>query len=203
MTCLAEKLIKDCTGETPLTELAPKTTLTKKAKSSRRMKLPGKKSRQKTAFFYKNAYILGKMALEKQYDIAILFRDTDGTQSTSPSNWKDRANSILDGFKNSGFQNGVAMVPKPTSEAWILCCLQKYQNCEKLEELPGNESSSKHPKKMPEQVCNLLRNVLCLKYHKIHSSVLMRTQTCTQKSFYSHLVFYHFPYKPPPSMPLS
>jgi hypothetical protein len=34
------------------------------------------------------------MALEKREDIAILFRDTDGTQSTSPSNWKERAESI-------------------------------------------------------------------------------------------------------------
>jgi len=76
------------------------------------MKLPGKKSRQKTAYFYKNAYIFGQIALEKREDIAILFRDTDGTQSTSPSNWKERAESIHDGFKDSGFQNGVAMVPK-------------------------------------------------------------------------------------------
>jgi len=152
MTCLAEQIIKQRTGEFPHIELIAKKTLTQKAKSSHRMKLPGKKSRQKTAFFYKNAYILGQIALEKQYDIAILFRDTDGTQSSSPSNWKERADSIHDGFKASGFQNGVAMVPKPTSEAWILCCLQKYQNCEKLEKLRGNENSSKHPKKIIEQI---------------------------------------------------
>jgi len=153
MTCLAEKIIKQRTGGTPHIELVPKNTLTqKKAKNRRKMKLPGKKSPQKTAYFYKKAYILGQIALEKREDIAILFRDTDGTQSTSPSNWKERAESIHDGFKDSGFQNCVAMVPKPTSEAWILCCLQNYQNCEKLEELSGNESSSKHPKKIIEQI---------------------------------------------------
>ena len=152
MTCLAEKIIKQHTGETPHIELVAKKTLTQKAKNSRKMKLPGKKSRQKTAYFYKKAYILGKIALEKGEDIAILFRDTDGTQSTSPSNWKERADSIHDGFKDSGFPNGVAMVPKPTSEAWILCCLQNYKNCQKLEDLSGNQSSSKHPKKIIEQI---------------------------------------------------
>jgi len=30
---------------------------------------------------------------------------------------------------------------------------------------------------LPEQVCNLLRNVLCLKYQKIHGSVLSNLKT--------------------------
>ena len=167
MTCLAEKIIKQCTGETPHIELVAKTTLTQKAKNSRKMKLPGKKSRKKTGYFYKNAYIFGQIALEKGEDIAILFRDTDGTQSTSPSNWKERAESIHDGFKDSGFQNGVAMVPKPTSEAWILCCLQNYKNCDKLEELSGNQSSSKHPtictsNTNDKTVIEQVRHILCL-----------------------------------------
>ena len=154
MTYLAEKIIKQATDKTHHIELVAKKTLSEKAKSNRKMKLPGKKSPKKTAYFYKNAYILGKIALEKHEDIAILFRDTDGTQSSSLSNWKERAKSIYNGFKDSGFQNGVAMLPKPTSEAWILCCIQKYQNCEKLEKLSGNESSSKHPKKVFEQITN-------------------------------------------------
>lgn len=74
-----------------------------------------------------------------------------GTNSTSPSNWCILAQSILDGFEDSGFKKGVAMVPKPTSEAWILCCLQHYQHCDKLEDLPGNQVSSNHPKKLIQQ----------------------------------------------------
>ncbi len=40
------------------------------------------------------------------------------------------------------------MVPKPTSEAWILCCLGRHQHCKKLENLAGNEVSDEHPKKI-------------------------------------------------------
>lgn len=49
MTCLAEKIIKQCTGETLQIELVAKQTLTQKAKSRRQMKLPGKS--QKNGLF--------------------------------------------------------------------------------------------------------------------------------------------------------
>jgi len=68
-----------------------------------------------------------------------------------PSNWDILVQSILDGFEDSGFQKGVAMVPKPTGEVWILCCLQNYQHCDKLEDLPGNQVSSNHPKNIIRQ----------------------------------------------------
>ena len=46
---------------------------------------------------------------------------------------------MLDGFEIEEVVNGVPMIPKPTSEAWILCALREnYQNCENLE----NEKSS-------------------------------------------------------------
>jgi len=43
----------------------------------------------------------------------------------------------------------VPMLPKPTSEAWLLCAAQHqaYQNCAQLEDLPGNQASPNHPKK--------------------------------------------------------
>jgi hypothetical protein len=149
MTCLAEMIIKHCTDETLDMELIHKSQFTQKAK--RHIKFPGKKADKTTGYFYKNAYLLGQIALEKGSDVAILFRDADGTHSTMPSNWRILVKSILDGFEDSGFQNGVAMVPKPTGEAWILCCLQHYQHCEQLENLPGNQVSSNHPKKIIQQ----------------------------------------------------
>jgi hypothetical protein len=151
MACLAKMIIKRCTDEPVEMELIHKSVLTQKAKAQRKVKLPGKKNRQTTGYFYKNAYTLGQIALEKGCDVAILFRDADGTHSTVPSNWRTLVQSILDGFEDSGFQNGVAMVPKPTGEAWILCCLQHYQHCEKLEDLPDNQASSSHPKKRLQQ----------------------------------------------------
>ncbi|WP_153305887.1 hypothetical protein [Desulfogranum mediterraneum] len=47
------------------------------------------------------------------------------------------------------FHRGVSMVPKPKSEAWILCALRDgYQQCEKLEQaLLGSDRSSNSLKK--------------------------------------------------------
>ena len=44
------------------------------------------------------------------------------------------------------------MLPKPTSEAWLLCAAKTppYENCEMLEDLPGNDDSP-HSAKMQLQ----------------------------------------------------
>ena len=43
------------------------------------------------------------------------------------------------------------MVPKPKSEAWLLCAVANaYQHCQKLEALPGNDDSP-HSAKMQLQ----------------------------------------------------
>lgn len=49
---------------------------------------------------------------------------------------------MLAGFEVEGVLNGIPMIPKPKSEAWILCALRdNYQNCERLEDQSGNDSS--------------------------------------------------------------
>ncbi|MCB2156653.1 hypothetical protein KQI84_17390 [bacterium] len=50
------------------------------------------------------------------------------------------------GFKAAdGFDRGVPMIPKPKSEAWLICALKEdspYSFCDRLEEtLPGNDDS--------------------------------------------------------------
>lgn len=108
----------------------------------------GKKQLIETRFFYNNARALAKIAkLEGSRRgvqvIPILFRDAD---DPSPNGeWANKRKSMLDGFEIEEVVNGVPMIPKPTSEAWILCALREnYQNCEKLE----NEKSSPDSKNL-------------------------------------------------------
>jgi hypothetical protein len=148
MIYLIEQILQNTQNQKAYFGLIAKSQLIQETKKLKTRKFPSKKSGKKTAIFYKNAYALGKIAIEKQYDIAIFFRDADCTKSGISPDWQERVNSILQGFIDSGFKNGVAMVPKPTSEAWILCCLGRHPHCKKLENLAGNEVSDEHPKKI-------------------------------------------------------
>lgn len=100
----------------------------------------GKKTPQETRYFYKNARALAQLAKEKSAEIgdndmvAISFHDSDGTASSDRGEWQDKYDSILKGFSVENFANGVAMLPKPQSEAWALCALEKnYRHCVALE----------------------------------------------------------------------
>jgi hypothetical protein len=84
--------------------------------------------------------------------ILILFRDADGTASSERGEWQDKWQSMLDGFEAGQIFTGVPMIPKPKSEAWILCALRnKYQNCEKLEYESGNDASPNSLKQQLEE----------------------------------------------------
>jgi len=124
--------------------------ITKELKKGKKLKIPhtGKKSKKETAYFLVNAITLAYIAKEKSEEladevIAVLFRDSDGTCSTSKGMWEDKVISIENGFKIENFTKGIAMVPKPKSEAWLLCALKKtpYVNCNILENRSGNDSS--------------------------------------------------------------
>jgi len=130
-----------------LITFVPKVELVKYSK-----KLPpfsGKKGAKGTGYFIHNAIALAKIANDKIKElkdeevIAILFRDSDGTQSSMSSMWEDKVDSIEQGFKIGKFDRGVAMVPQPKSEAWLICALKAtpYQQCQKLEERSGNDDS--------------------------------------------------------------
>lgn len=113
----------------------------------------GKKQGAETGYFFGNAAMLGRIALEIETEredtsIAILFRDCDSSDAHPPE-WDAKFQSMLNGFQSVEFERGIPMIPKPTSEAWLLAAAQAqpYQNCEQLEELPGNTASPNHPKK--------------------------------------------------------
>lgn len=124
--------------------------------------LPGKKKAVETGYFFKNARGLARLAkgLSARDGCpvgAVFFRDSDGTVSSRRSLWNDKVSSIESGFAAEDFDLGVPMVPKPKSEAWLLCAVQgvKYQNCARFEDLPGNDHS---PNSAKDQLAEALEN---------------------------------------------
>ena len=95
-----------------------------------------------------HAYALGCLAravavAAQEPVVAVLFRDSDGTRSAPNGLWQGKIDAINQGFQLARFDAGVAMVPRPKSEAWLLCALKAnpYQNCDALERAPGNDGS--------------------------------------------------------------
>ena len=125
-----------------------------KSLSNRLRPARSKKMGVETGYFFANAMALGVVAKELEVAtadqaIAVLFRDCDGSRSDLPVLWSAKHASMMSGFTYSQFDRGVPMLPKPTSEAWLLCVAQEtpYWNCAQLEALPGNQASPNHPKK--------------------------------------------------------
>jgi hypothetical protein len=114
----------------------------------RSLRLPGVKAARDTMYFRKNAQALGRLAkeLKVQRDcpiVAVLFHDSDGSNSAARSLWQDKFNSIVLGFEDAEFGCGVPMVPKPKSETWLLCALKEnpYAHCVALEDESGSDNS--------------------------------------------------------------
>ena len=138
-----------------------KKAITKKAEElrGRKIMLP-RVEYEGTLYFKKNAYCFAEIckvkSIEKQQAIiGVFFRDSDGTNSSDRLLWRDKRQSIIDGFLRAEFSTGVAMVPKTKSECWIICAVKDkpYENCEKLEDLSGNDKSPKNaPKKILEEI---------------------------------------------------
>ena len=122
--------------------------------------LPGLKFGKGTAFFARNAQALGLLAKqtceqEAQPVLAVLFRDGDGVRATPTGEWQEKVDSMHRGFALVGCDTGVPMVPRPKSEAWLLCALQPpaYANCASLEDASGNDASVNSLKRQLAAVC--------------------------------------------------
>lgn len=93
------------------------------------------------------ALIANDTAVQGESHMAIYFHDTDGTRSEldrEPERQRNRASAVKLGFETAGYENGVAMIPKPTSEAWLYCSCKDdpYRACDLLESsLAGNQNS--------------------------------------------------------------
>lgn len=125
-----------------------------KRRKGRSMSLVGKHHHQETGYFYINAWMLAEITqeIEKEQEdnaIAVLFRDTDGTSSAANTLWHNKWQSMCEGFKRAEFERGVGMLPKPKSEAWLLCAIKNnYQHCAVLEDLSGNDKAPNSAKRL-------------------------------------------------------
>lgn len=122
---------------------------TAKTEKPNRMRIPGNKHGKETAYYYKNALGLAKLARSlteerQQKVVAVLFRDADGTVSSGRGEWQQKWQSMQDGFASANYAElGVPMLAKPKSEAWLICAVkaQPYQHCAALEQRSGNDDS--------------------------------------------------------------
>ena len=122
------------------------------------IRLPGKKRGKETRYFFNNARVLAKIAKDREETlkddvVAVLFRDAD-TATAGRGRWPEKRQSMLDGFEEEGFTKGVPMIPKPTSEAWLLCALKRnpYQGCATLEDRPSSAESPHSLKRELEEL---------------------------------------------------
>ena len=124
-------------------------------------RLPGSRTSKETLYFYSNARALAKLAIEKRAEIgdddviAVLFRDSDDKVSEKRTVWEIKRKSIEKGFQYEGFEQGVPMVPRPKSEAWIICAVKnnRYQNCGALENPSGKDGQ---PKVLKDELAGIL-----------------------------------------------
>lgn len=112
--------------------------------------LPREEHSSGSQYFRKGAFLLGRKAKDiarerKSPVIAIFFRDADGTRTTPRTEWEGKFTSMQSGFKAADFPPGVPMLPRPKSEAWMLCGLLRFEDaardCNWLEEQSGNDAS--------------------------------------------------------------
>jgi hypothetical protein len=124
--------------------LFSKVELADRAKQMKARSRKGKKQPSETRYFYNNARALALLAeeLEAEDRVVVLFRDGDGTVTSTRQEWAQKFQSMLDGFAVEELTTGVPILPKPKSEAWWLCALRDdYQNCQQLEDESGNDAS--------------------------------------------------------------
>ncbi|KPM01486.1 hypothetical protein [Vibrio splendidus] len=108
---------------------------------------------------YKHTRELAGLATERGCQLAVYFIDTDGRnedKDDSSQLQQKIVQALNEGYIKGGFNGGVAMVPKPTSEAWLICHCQTspYANCSILEtRLSGNDNcpDENSPKKELER----------------------------------------------------
>lgn len=156
MAIMVSQIVEQYLGfsfiETGYYAYVSKSTLVERAsvfkKQKKAIRLPGRKKPKETGYFYRNARALAACAKDSEARlqdpvVAVLFRDSDGTASMGRGIWRDKRNSMIRGFGDETFQRGVPMIPKPKSEAWIICAVKQdpYQGCSALEDRSGNDSS--------------------------------------------------------------
>ncbi len=141
----------------------------------------------------KNSCALGMLAIELGRRVgdcvtAIFFRDCDGSNSSPNNRYKTLRDSISGekgGFKIAGIHNGVAMIPNPKSEAWLLCALKEnpYTYCNRLEQESGNDDSQNPLKNQLQERLNLYGNISIMDCFTPNSSPFIDSERIDMDSF--------------------
>lgn len=137
--------------------------LKEQSKANKRQVFVGKQVVKGFEVYFRHAAALAQYAKQHNHPMAAYFHDTDN------HDWKALRNAVKAGFRAAEFeQKGLAVVPKPTSEAWFICAMKhgSYQHCTSLEdELSGNDRSPQHAPKVRLGEClnkpNYTRQDLC------------------------------------------
>lgn len=138
--------------------------LSDQTKANRRQVFVSKQVQKGFEEHFRRAKALAEYALDEEHlhELAAYFHDTDGTRrelADMPDRQEKLIQAIKGGFRAAAFEDkGVALVPKPTSEAWFICALktEAYQHCADLQtELSGNDRS---PERAPKVILGDLLN---------------------------------------------
>jgi hypothetical protein len=114
----------------------------------------GKKREQETGYFYVAAWMLGEIALSLEAEhadlaIAVLHRDSDDRSDRPDVLWERKFTSMQHGFERANHPRGVPMLPRPISEAWLLCAARPaIADCSALED---ESASAKSPRPLKQQ----------------------------------------------------
>ena len=160
----------------------------------KQLRLPGTKQAKETRYFFNTARILARFAQEQAAAVndevvAVLFRDSDGTASAGRGDWDDKRKSMLDGFREGGCDRGVPMIPKPKSEAWLICAWKRnpYRSCEALEARSGNDSSPNNLKDELQALLEVEVTPEVLRENTRHSFDIDRIRMPSFKAFRGRL----------------
>lgn len=99
--------------------------------------------------------MLGELAVEletahQDHSIAVLHRDSDDRAGGPHDGWDQKFKSMRDGFARARYAGGVPMLPRPISEAWLLCAARPAMpNCAPLED---ESASNRSPRPLKQQL---------------------------------------------------
>lgn len=155
-------------GQHPQYHYISETELTKICKGNKRLHLGERGATEKP---YKGIYNLAMHLSSyasnkfKEKHCVVLFRDADGTNSVPRDNWEQKVNAVLAGFDTVNKANGVPMIPRPKSEAWLLAYYQEnlpnqkaYNKSGRFEDYSGNDASKNSLKKLLQKAFKGVKN---------------------------------------------
>ncbi len=163
MTLILDRLCEINCGYAPDYELLTEGDVKRLRKRNLRDVRPrGDVSKEDTETLWLSSFCLAAYAKGKGEGVALVcFKDSDGTNTSPHDKWARMVKAMYSGFNGAGFKWGVAMVPRPKSEAWLLAYYQRkdgvhheYDQCERFEEMSGNDGSPNSCKSLLKRFCS-------------------------------------------------